>query len=135
MQKSKILNFINKNKYKILFVVWLSIIFTLSSIPNLKSNIPGVSDLVLRKIAHFVEYFILMFLCIKSFCKEIKINYRLILCFIFCSLYALSDEMHQFFVPTRHFALFDFGIDNLGLISSILFLFIYNKVTIKKLEK
>jgi len=135
MQKSKILNFINKNKYKILFVVWLSIIFTLSSIPNLKSNIPGVSDLVLRKIAHFVEYFILMFLCIKSFCKEIKINYRFILCFIFCSLYAFSDEMHQFFVPTRHFALFYFGIDNLGLISSILFLFIYNKVTIKKLEK
>lgn len=139
MQKFNLFNFIKVNKYKILLIIFMGIIFTLSSIPNLKSNIPGVSDLILRKGAHFTEYFILMFLCIKSFYKDIKkdlkFDCKLGFCFAFCSLYSLSDEIHQLFVPTRHFALFDYGIDNLGLIACLICLFIYKKKHNKLLEK
>jgi len=139
MQKFKIYSFLKDNKYKILLIIWMGIIFTLSSIPNLKSDIPGINDLILRKMAHFVEYFILMFLCIKSFYKDIqkdlKIDYKLGFCFIFCSLYSLSDEMHQLFVPTRHFALFDYLIDNFGLVSCLVLLFVYKNKKTKLLEK
>ena len=125
-----IISFIKNNKYKILLIAWMSIIFILSSIPNLKSEIPGIDDYILRKLAHFIEYFILMFLCLKAFIydlRSLKFNKRLIFCVLFCSFYALTDEFHQLFTPTRKFAWFDFGIDNLGLLSCLLTLFIYNK--------
>ena len=122
------IEFINKNKYKILLIVWMGIIFTLSSIPNLKSDIPGISDIILRKGAHFTEYFILMFLCLKAFykdIKDIKFSKKLVFCFIFCCLYALSDELHQLTVPTRHFAWFDWGVDNGGLIVCLVMVFFF----------
>ena len=39
-------------------VVWAAVIFAFSSVPNLGTGL-GVWDLVLRKLAHLVEYAIL----------------------------------------------------------------------------
>lgn len=122
------------NIYKILFVLWLGLIFILSSIPNLKSDIPGFDDFILRKMAHFIEYFVLMFLCLKAFyknIKDIKIDNKLIFCFVFCSLYALSDEVHQLFIATRKFAWFDWGIDNGGLVICLVMIFLLKKKNLK----
>ncbi len=62
---------------------------------------------VVRKLAHFTEYFILGLLLS-----------RVDLSFFWAAIlilgYAVSDEIHQIFVPERGFAIMDIGIDFLG---------------------
>lgn len=129
MQKYKNSKIDERNKFKTALIFWMGFIFILSSIPNLKSDIPGISDFILRKGAHFVEYFVLMFLCIKAFYlteEKIRFDKKLLFCFFLCSLYALSDEAHQLFTPTRKFAWFDWGIDNAGLLFGIIIFKVIN---------
>jgi VanZ family protein len=45
-----------------------------------------------------------------------------ILAIIFSILYALSDEIHQFFVPGREFDLWDLAADSLGIVLVALYL-------------
>ena len=97
-------------------LIWAIFIFYLSSIPNLSTGL-GLWDIIIRKIVHIVEYGILTFL----FWHAIKNDKRpfhtsLSSAAIFAIIYALTDEIHQGFVPTRHFALYDVGIDSVGVI-------------------
>ncbi len=48
-----------------------------------------------------------------------------------CFLYALSDEIHQFFVPGRACRILDVLIDTLGSSFFILIYFLYSKFTHK----
>ena len=45
--------------------------------------------------------------------------------FVFCFLYACSDEVHQLFVPGRSGNIIDVGIDSIGSYFGILFFYIY----------
>ncbi len=96
-------------------ILWAGLIFFLSSIPDLKSNFPTTLDLILRKLAHMVEFGILTWLV-----------WRAILSFswsgIISLLYAISDELHQRFVPGREGTLRDVIIDAIGVIIAILVL-------------
>ena len=87
-----------------------------------------VSFLV-RKAAHFSEYFILCALaCLttKVYTLE-KYKVKTIMVFLFCVLYALSDEIHQYFVPGRACRIFDIGIDTAGILTAIIFIFIISR--------
>jgi VanZ family protein len=44
----------------------------------------------------------------------VKVKKSFIITFIFCFLYAVSDEVHQIFVPGRAFAIRDIIIDTSG---------------------
>jgi VanZ family protein len=95
-------------------ILWMGVIFTLSAIPNLKTDLE--QDFLLRKIAHATEFAILTFLFFRALNQE-KISFRKALVYstIFAVFYAFSDEFHQLFVRNRHGSPIDVGIDSIGI--------------------
>lgn len=70
-------------------------------------------NFLLKKTAHVVEYAILYWLTWRAVNQDKKtIEYLWPL--IFVVLYAISDEVHQSFVPGRHARAYDVGFDTLG---------------------
>lgn len=109
----------------ILLVTIMGLIFILSacnaSISSMQSQIIldlikdyiPVSMFMLRKFAHYMIYFILgtiIYLLSKSY----KVS------FIVFSLYAIFDEIHQYFVPGRSCELRDMMIDICGGITALI---------------
>lgn len=75
----------------------------------------GNLEFLLRKVAHFTEYFILSFIFYRAMIVSgSRIKKSIIVTVIFCFLYAVSDEIHQLFVPGRVFAVRDIIIDTSG---------------------
>lgn len=75
---------------------------------------------IIRKCAHFTEYFILAILVLLMI-KETKLNYFYTFTILFCILIALLDESHQLFVDGRSGSIIDVLIDTSG---SLLYLLI-----------
>ena len=92
-------------------LLWASVIFALSSIPSLATGL-GTWDLVLRKLAHGVEYAVLGLLLARAV-PELP-------AFAGGLLYAVTDELHQSFVPGRQAALLDVAIDAAGVLFGVL---------------
>ena len=87
----------------------MAVIFFLSAQPGLNSGL-GIWDVVLRKLAHMVEFGLLWFLWWRAF------GYRAVLAAVVIALaYAASDELHQTFVPDRSGSPFDWAIDAAGV--------------------
>ena len=86
---------------------WAAVIFALSSIPHLGSGL-GLWDLLLRKLAHMAEYAVLGFLLARA----LEVDGWAIGAGI---AYAVSDELHQSFVPGREGAPLDVAIDAVGV--------------------
>lgn len=85
----------------------------------------------IRKSAHFCIYLGLGFLsCVFLF--DFRLKRRYILCQLFCSLYAVSDEIHQLFVSGRSGQLRDVLIDScgafLGINTAVLICFVVGKI-------
>ena len=97
-------------------IFWMGLIFYLSSIPYLKSGLPTTWDLILRKIAHMVEFGVLFLLFARAFGLEQKKD--LICAGIISVIYAFSDEYHQIFVFGREGCLRDVVFDALGVAMS-----------------
>ncbi len=106
-------------------ILWMIIIFTLSSIPG--KEIPSVKIPHLDKIVHSIEYFILGFLLIRAFSNSATgVNRTLLVAFsIFIAAgFAITDELHQSFIPGRVTDIIDFMSDSMGSAVGIL---IYKK--------
>jgi VanZ family protein len=93
-------------------VVWAALIFALSSIPHLGTDL-GIWDLILRKCAHMTEYAILAFLLARAVGREGP-------ALVAGVLYAISDEVHQSFVSGRHASPIDVAIDTVGVFLGLL---------------
>ena len=96
---------------------WCAIIYYLSSIPSLKSDLPNQADLMFRKIAHMAEYGILTVLLFRVYFKSngFTIKKSISFAIIFSITYAFTDEYHQLFVFGREGSLNDVFIDSLGI--------------------
>lgn len=97
-----------------MLVLWCALIFFLSS----QSQLPGpedqLADFLFKKIAHMTVYAVMYLLAFRAF--ELKnLHRRYLFAFVFCVLYAISDEFHQMFVPGRTPALRDIGFDIVGM--------------------
>jgi len=103
-------------------VVWAGVIFFFSNIPNLKTNLEY--DLLLRKMAHITEYFIFTFLLYRAFKGSFNMNYFGLFMYpaTFSLLYAISDEIHQYFIVGRCCSNKDVLIDAIGIISFYIFI-------------
>lgn len=103
--------------------------------PSKQLEIMDITSFVIRKIAHFSEYFILgvlTALAVDSF-KEHVCKTHIPVAAVFCALYAVSDEIHQHFVPGRACRLLDVLIDTLGaLVAILIFAFIRSRILAKK---
>jgi VanZ family protein len=88
-------------------VLWAALIFALSSVADLGTGLGGW-DLVLRKIAHAAEFAVLGALLLRALRTELP-------AFAAGVAYAISDEVHQHFVPGRRAAPLDVLIDTVGV--------------------
>lgn len=130
----------------ILVILWMILIFIMSSysgndssnqsnfIVNIISSIFNINNidilsLIVRKLAHFTEYFILGLLVYNMIYNLNKKKYMSI---IICILYAISDEIHQLFVVGRSCNIIDMLIDSCGSISGVYFLYLIYKIILKK---
>lgn len=124
-------------------ILWMSLIFYLSHQPVSKSNklskeITGkISEIVeqvepnrkinlgktnhiIRKNAHFFAYLILGVLVSNGLRSSGVIGYRVMnIALLICILFAISDEIHQLFVPGRGGQVKDVIIDSAGSIVGI----------------
>jgi len=69
---------------------------------------------LVRESAHVAEFAALSFFALLFALSWGKDRWRCAAAFAFCVLYALSDEIHQLYVPGRTFQLLDLGMDTLG---------------------
>jgi len=114
----------------ILTFIWMGLIFMASSMqfepgPPL---FPGDD-----KVIHFIEYGILSSLFYNALTRSInKINIQNLvfpLAVLFSVLYGITDEIHQLFVPTRSFSVYDMLADLLG---SFVFCYIIHSYIYKR---
>jgi VanZ family protein len=106
--------------------VWAALIFTLSSMPNLKSDLPSDWDLILRKMAHAFEYMMFAFLFLRAFSASGKISWiDVCSAMILVGLFAVSDEIHQSVVAGRHGSFWDATLD---FVAGIIGAFVARKI-------
>ena len=93
--------------------------------PNTSLETLAVVNVITRKIAHFTEYAILGFLAARAFRTSphpaIKQRWFWI-CVALVVVYALLDEYHQSFVPSRTASIYDSLIDMAGGLTVLIFI-------------
>lgn len=137
----------------ILIVAWMVIVFSFSNQGGTKSsntsrkvtvavvqtisdksieeNEPLIEkvDKVIRKLAHYTIYTIGGFLIMNyAYATDRKPKEKILCSILFGAGYAVTDELHQFFVAGRSARIFDVGIDTLGVATGILIYLIIRKV-------
>jgi VanZ family protein len=111
----------NSGRTRLIVWAWLPVvlyalaIFYFSSM----SNPPTVGGVDFGKALHVLEYAGLGFLFLRAVEKGSRLPNRstkvlLQLAFLSAFLYGFTDEVHQLFVPGRHFVVTDMFIDAFG---------------------
>ena len=77
----------------------------------------AVIHFITRKVAHFTEYAILGFLAARAFRASTQRWFLVSVCLVV--VYALIDEYHQSFVPSRTASVFDSLIDIAGGLTAL----------------
>ena len=79
---------------------------------------------LVRKCAHFLAYFSLGFLAMASMLTyKMKLRFQIVIAFAVAVVYAVSDEVHQMFVPGRAAMLGDVLLDSAGAAAGLLAMF------------
>lgn len=110
-------------------LIYCLLIFIQSSRPSFKSIPDNVAHI--DKLLHFAAYVLLGALFARAFrTLSTKNNLRLIMMvsIVLASLYGISDEIHQAFVPFRDGDIMDALADILGSICGV---FVYHSATNK----
>jgi len=80
-----------------------------------------------RKSAHFTIY-LLLGIFVYSALRSYGCNHSMLYAFVFCFLYACSDELHQLFISNRTGRVFDVLIDTIGSCVGISFVLFFKKL-------
>ena len=147
-----------KTIFAVLLVLWMGFIFSMSSENAEKSSntsgqtirvvlsaVPGFEEqpeevkvniieelqFIVRKSAHFIGYMILGILASGLILYYGNINKKYLLAFLICVIYAISDEIHQLFVPGRSGQVRDVLIDSAGSLLGIIIVMAFEKLLIK----
>ena len=124
----------------ILILLWMYIVFGFSGqngdessgisyrismfITGNNEEIAKTIEPYVRKIAHFSEYAvgaILIYLLLYTFPK-VSSKIRNVSSIIITIIYAISDEIHQLYIPGREGKIVDVYIDTLGIITGVIFI-------------
>lgn len=101
----------NFKKYWMPAILYAGFIFYLSSIPAPVTPIKGID----MSPIHILEFFILSYLIFRALSRErITLWHAFVLAIIISTLYGITDEIHQLFVPGRHFSVFDILFNFIG---------------------
>lgn len=78
---------------------------------------------IIRKLAHFGVYTVVGFSVMGFMCTfDMRNIFKLLISFFIGVTYAISDEVHQYFIPGRNASIIDVGIDSLGVLIGIFIL-------------
>lgn len=78
---------------------------------------------IIRKFAHFGVYTVVGFSVMGFMCTyDMRNIFKLLISFAVGVTYAVSDEVHQYFIPGRNASIVDVGIDSLGVLTGIFIL-------------
>ena len=97
-------------------VIYAIIIFLISSVPG--RDIPSLFSFQ-DVVFHIIEFGILSLLVNRAISRQnrnLGFVRRFLFVVIICLVYAMSDELHQGFVPGRDSSFIDFGYDSIGII-------------------
>lgn len=108
---------------------WAALIFTFSSIPNLKP--PDVEISLQDKMVHLLEFLVLGFLLRRSFRQIWGDRFSVILLTVAVgTLYGGLDEIHQSFVEGREASYGDFYADTLGIMLGHIVFWAENRINL-----
>ena len=99
---------------------------------DLNNELSELATFIVRKTAHFTEYFILYFLSINVMKCYLNIKNTIFYSFIFSFFYACTDEIHQYFIPGRAMAFRDVLIDSAGALLAMIITIISIKMNVNK---
>lgn len=138
-------------------VVWLGFIFFASTgefssdhtshivrplltwlFPNISEESLALAHIITRKTAHFMEYAVLGFFAARAFYTSSKESLRRHWFFIALALvaaYALTDEYHQSFVPSRASSIYDSLIDTAGGLTMLCIYALWQRRKAKKSKR
>lgn len=85
----------------------------------------------IRELAHFSEFMLLGIIAYINVLEYFDLH-RFIYTLLFCVMYAISDEIHQYFIPNRVCSIEDILIDTLGALVGLLFIHQLTKRCLKK---
>lgn len=114
-------------------LVWMAVIFYFSSKPA-----SAVLKLLPDYVFHFIEYAILAWLLFEAWLnlgKQWSLKKVSFITFFIVVWYAVTDEFHQVFVPTRDASLSDLVADWLAALVIISVAVIYTRKKSKKIPK
>ncbi|HEY7736860.1 MAG TPA: VanZ family protein [Candidatus Limnocylindrales bacterium] len=98
-------------------VLWMGVIFVLSSRDGLDTG-SGRLRFDVAKLAHLTVYFVLGMLLDRALDGR-GLRRQAWWVMVLLVMYALTDEIHQSFVPGRTPLLFDIGVDSIGGLAGI----------------
>jgi VanZ family protein len=100
-------------------LLWMGAIFILSNQP--KGGIPsfGLWDTLVKKGGHFLAYSVLAFLGLRV---TVTGKRPYLSAMLLTVLYAISDELHQTYIPGRNGTPMDVMIDSLGALAALFIL-------------
>lgn len=130
--KNYIKNFVS---YYLPLIFWMGVIFAFSSMSGYSQRGElTLSEWFVRKGAHVGEYTILTFFLFRVVWLHLwrKPAKGFFLTGLFSLIYAVSDEVHQYFVPFRQGKSSDILIDCIGISLSLLFFFVLWRLSQKK---
>lgn len=108
-------------KYWLPVIIYAILIFLLSGIPGREIPFLFVWQDVFFHALEYLFFALLIIRAQKAYWPEVAYRRRFLQVLLFVALYALSDEMHQAFVPGRCPSLVDAVIDSTGAIIANLF--------------
>lgn len=84
---------------------------------------------IIRTFAHFTEYFIFGIFTFQLARYSIakKTIEKIMIPFLFCIIYAVTDEIHQYFVPGRAMQIEDWLVDSLGVSCGVVLFYLLTK--------
>ncbi|MGE0470358.1 MAG: VanZ family protein [Nitrospira sp.] len=101
---------------------YAGVIFYLSSLSHPEEHLPIVSRFS-DKVLHAVEYAVFGALCFWALQGTLNVSWRrwaIPLAIVLASLYGVTDEFHQSFVPFRYSHVLDWVADTIGAILGVL---------------
>ena len=102
---------------------------------NQKNEITNRIEKIIRKLAHFSIYTLVgLLLMILVNTYNLKLTNKIAITSITGIIYAISDEIHQSFIPGRSPQVTDVLIDTMGVILGILLVILVIKIKEKNVE-
>ena len=115
----------------IMFLVKIDIVDIPVSSVGLEETVRQIAENlnnIIRKIAHFSIYLVLGVLVYNLLLCYVKNKKAVLVALLTCLLYAISDEIHQIFIPGRAGQIKDVLIDFSGSFTGLILTLLYNKM-------